>query len=278
MCHQCVIDSVKERMLSRRDLFRAGAAAAAAGAAGSALLAPAPARAQMQSGGHAGVEDLTHTYDADFPTYFGQPQIRMNQLFNWNEHKFNLFVLEVNEHTGTHIDAPLHFSADGLSVDALPTDHLVVPLCIIDIRARAEADPDTQVTPDDIRAWIAAHGEIPDRACVAMLSGWADHVATPKFRNADDKNVMHFPGFHIEATRMLLEETRAGSMAVDTLSLDHGPSADFATHYAWLPANRFGIECVAGLDRLPPRGATIVVGAPKHRGGSGGPARILALV
>ncbi len=77
---------------------------------------------------------------------------------------------------------------------------------------------------------------------------------------------------------MLLEETTAAAMAVDTLSLDHGPSADFATHYAWLPAGRYGIECVAGLDALPATGATLVVGAPKIRGGTGGPARLFAML
>ncbi|MEL7256709.1 MAG: cyclase family protein, partial [Pseudomonadota bacterium] len=93
-----------------------------------------------------------------------------------------------------------------------------------------------------------------------------------------DGEKMHFPGFHIEAAQMLMEETGARSMAVDTLSLDHGPSADFAVHYAWLPTGRFGIENIANLDRLPASGATIVVGAPKHRGGTGGPARIMALI
>lgn len=275
MCHQCVIDSVTERMMSRRSLFRAGAAlAAGAAAAGIA----APSLAQTQGGGQGGTEDLTHAYDAAFPTYFGQPQIKMTQLYNYAEHKFNLFTLDVNEHTGTHVDAPLHFSADGQSVDAIPMTNLVAPLCVVDIRAKADANPDAQVTPDDLKVWIAANGPIPERACVAMLSGWADHVAGPKFRNADDKGVMHFPGFHVEAAQMLIEDGKARSIGVDTLSLDFGMSPDFAAHYAWLPTNRFGIECLAGLDRLPAKGATIVVGAPKHRGGSGGPARVFALV
>lgn len=77
---------------------------------------------------------------------------------------------------------------------------------------------------------------------------------------------------------MLLEETSAVAMAVDTLSLDHGPSEDFATHYAWLPAGRYGIENLAGLGDVPAAGATLVVGAPTHRGGTGGPARIFAMV
>jgi kynurenine formamidase len=76
----------------------------------------------------------------------------------------------VIEHTGTHMDA-LHFSADGRSVDMLPIRDLVVPLAIIDIAQRAEGNPDSAVTPDDIKAWEAKHGPLPDGCCVAMNSG-----------------------------------------------------------------------------------------------------------
>ena len=86
---------------------------------------------------------------------------------------------------------------------------------------------------------------------MAMNSGWDAFVNDAKFRNADDDGVMHFPGFHVEAAQMLLEETGAIGIAVDTLSLDHGPSPDFATHYEWLPTNRWGLECIANLDALP---------------------------
>lgn len=270
MCDACIINAVKDRMLSRRDLFTLAAATGAATALGP-LGAP-PARAMS----HGAVEDLTHAYDADFPTYFGAPGISMEQNFNFATHGFNLMTLTVNEHTGTHIDAPLHFSADGASVDAIPVHDLIAPLCKIDIAARAAENADTQVTPDDLKAWIAANGEIPDGACVALFSGWGSKAGSEAFRGFDGEK-QHYPGFHVEAAQMLLE-TGARSIASDTLSLDHGISADFATHYAWLPTGRFGIECLANLDKVPASGATIVIGAPKHRGGSGGPARIFALI
>ncbi|WP_179379836.1 cyclase family protein [Jannaschia marina] len=270
MCDVCVMNAVKDRMLSRRDLLRGGAAAGVAGAAG---LAAVPAVADA----HGSVFDMTHTYGPDFPTFFGEPGIALEQAFNFEENGFNLFNLTINEHTGTHIDAPLHFSEDGKSVDEIEVGNLVVPLCVIDIREKADADPDAQVTPDDLAAWIEVNGDIPDRSCVAMLSGWGDKVAEPAYRGADDAGGLHFPGFHPEATAMLLEQTSAAAMAVDTLSLDHGPSQDFATHYAWLPAGRYGIENLAGLEQMPPAGATLIVGAPKHAGGTGGPARILAM-
>ncbi|CTQ50869.1 cyclase family protein [Jannaschia donghaensis] len=271
MCDVCVMNAVKDRMLSRRDLMRGGVAAGVAGLAMGATTTPALADA------HGSVRDLTHTYGPDFPTFFGVPGITMEQAYKFEEDGFNLWNLSINEHTGTHIDAPLHFSADGKSVDAIEVGNLVVPLCVVDIRERSSFDADAQVTPDDLTAWISANGDIPDRACVAMLSGWADKVAEPSYRGEDESGGLHFPGFHPDATAMLLEMTSAAAIAVDTLSLDYGQSADFATHYAWLPAGRYGIENIAGLDQMPAAGATLFVGAPKHAGGSGGPARIFAV-
>jgi kynurenine formamidase len=274
MCGHCVMENVKERMLSRRSLFKGSAALAGAAALGAGTSRPLMAQAPRQ------VIDMTHELSEDFPTFGGVPGISYDKQFDIATDGYNLYKLTIDEHTGTHIDAPLHFSSDGASVAEIPVETLACPLCVIDIRARAAEDRDTQLTPDDLSAWIGEHGEIPEGACVAMNSGWADKLGTDAFRGADASRggSLHFPGFHIEATQMLLEETQAAAIAVDTLSLDFGPSPDFATHYAWLPAGRYGIECLAGLDAMPAQGATLMVGAPKVRGGTGGPARVMALV
>ncbi len=251
MCHACVIENVKQGMLSRRDLFRSAAAVGiATGAAG--LMSARPAMAQASK-----VVDLTHTYDGAFPTFDGNPGI-------------------IFEHTGTHIDAPLHFSADGTSVDELPVESLVCPLCIVDIKAKAMDDANAMVEPADIEAWVSANGAIPAGACVAMNSGWAAKVGDPLYRNTPDGKFA-FPGFSKAATDMLAGLDVA-CIGVDTLSLDPGNSADFAVHFSWLPGGRYGIENLNNLDTLPATGATVMVGAPKHAGGTGGPARVLALV
>lgn len=270
MCGHHVIESVRSRMLSRRSLL-SGAAAAAAVTTTS--LAPPAAKAQTAGGT---LTDLTHTLSSEFPTYFGEPGFQATQVFNFADNGFNLLTLEINEHTGTHMDAPLHFSADGDSVDEIPVGNLMAPIVKIDIAARAADNPDAQVTPDDLTDWQSANGDLPERFIVAMYSGWGEKAATPEFRNADDNGTMHFPGFNLEAAQMLLETGCVG-MAVDTLSLDYGPSSDFAVHYAWLPTNRWGLENVAGLDGIPAAGATMIVGGPKHRGGTGGPTRVFAL-
>lgn len=272
MCHPLIMEYVKGKALTRRDMFRGAAATGAAIAAATAGVRPVLAQPAQQ------VVDLTHTLTPDFPTYLGEQQYFAEDVYNFAEHGFNLKDLRINEHTGTHIDAPLHFTDGGTTIDEVPVETLVCPLVVIDVREAADANADAQLTPDDITGWVADHGPIPEGACVAMLSGWETRLGTPGFRNADDGGVMHFPGVHVEAAQMLIETASVAGIGVDTLSIDYGQSADFATHYTWLPANRWAVENIANLGQLPATGAAIIVGAPKHQGGTGGPARVLALV
>lgn len=269
MCHACVMESVKQQMMSRRGLF---AAAAATGVAGLAASSARPVLAQSSGK----VVDLTHTFTPDFPTFSGEPGISMEKTVKFDESGYQLFRVTYDEHSGTHIDAPLHFSEDGMSVDELEPETLVCPLCIIDISARAAEDPNAMLIPEDIEAFVSANGDIPAGALVAMYSGWAEKVGDASFRNDADGNFT-FPGFSRPATDMLADMGVVG-IGVDTLSLDPGNSADFAVHYGWLPSGRYGIECLANLAQLPATGATIFVGAPKHGGGTGGPARVMAVI
>ena len=268
MCHSHVIESVKRSMLSRRQLFKG----AAAGAAVAGFAAARPALAQAAGK----VVDLTHAYDGSFPTFDGKPGILFEPDVVFADSGYQLWKLTIFEHTGTHIDAPLHFTTDGRSVDALPPARLVAPLCVVDIAAKAADDANATVEPEDVEAWVSANGAIPAGACVAMRSGWAAKLAEPAYRTDSDGNFA-FPGFSKAATDMLAE-LDVGSIGVDTLSLDPGNSADFAVHNSWLPGGRFGIENLAGLEQLPAAGATIFIGAPAHKGGTGGPARVLAMM
>jgi kynurenine formamidase len=88
---------------------------------------------------------------------------------------------------------------------------------------------------------------------------------------------MHFPGFGADAAKLLVERNVAG-VGIDTLSIDYGPSQDFIAHKILNGAGKIGLENLANLGALPPRGATVIVGALKIRDGSGAPARVLALV
>jgi kynurenine formamidase len=261
------------RALSRRGFFRGAAAATAAGFAATAVT-PAQAQRSFKS-----VVDLTHVMSPEFPTFFGVPGIEMDKKFDFKKDGFNLNWWRIVEHAGTHMDAPIHFSENGATAEKIAAEQLVAPLAVIDVAAKAAQNADYQVTRQDLADWESKNGRLPNGCCVAMQSGWAQHVTNPaKFVGKDAAGVMHFPGFHPEATDWLLKERQVAGLAVDTLSLDHGASKDFKTHYAWLPAGRWGIENIANLDKVPPSGATLIAGLAKVKDATGGPARIFALV
>jgi kynurenine formamidase len=272
MCDACVMQRVAG------SLGRRGMLAAAAAAATVLGMAAQPAAAQaVRSAPITRVVDLTHTLRTDFPTFGGTPAFEMEPVFTLARDGYNLNRFTYAEHVGTHFDAPIHFSAQGATVDRIPVESLVCPLVVLDVRAQAANAPDYQATPDDIAAHEARHGRIPAGACLALNSGWDARVGGPGFRNLGADNVMRFPGFRPDVVPMLVERNLSG-VAVDTLSLDHGPSTTFAFHTQWLGSGRWGIECIAGLGGLPATGATLVAGAPKIAGATGGHGRVIALL
>lgn len=259
--------------LTRRGFFRGAAATTFAATA----VAPAPVVAQERR--FKTVVDLTHTMSADFPTFFGVPGIEMQKQFDFKKDGFNLYWWRIVEHAGTHLDAPIHFSESGATADRIAAGSLVVPLAVVDVSGPAAKNADYQMTRSDLEAYEKKHGRIPDNACVAMHSGWAQHAGdAAKYTGKDAAGSFHFPGVSPDAAQWLLNERKVVGLAVDTLSLDYGPSKDFKTHYLWLPSGRWGLENVAGLDQVPPAGATLVVGAAKVKDATGGPVRLMALV
>ncbi|MDP9364187.1 MAG: cyclase family protein [Chloroflexota bacterium] len=262
-------------------MARQGATPVAGGAtpvAGGGTPAAGPLASPTALGAFTRIQDLSHVHSPTFPMFPGAQQMTINVLVTVEADGFYKNELVLDEHTGTHMDAPAHFVADGLSADALPPQRLVAPLAVIDIAARAAGDPDAQLTPDDLLAWEGAHGPLPAGAFVAMHSGWAARVAdAAAFLNQDAAGTPHFPGIHPEAAALLTGERDVVGVGVDTISLDFGPSADFASHLTLLGAGIYGLESLAALDGVPPSGATIVVGGPKHAGASGGPTRAFAL-
>lgn len=267
------------RQLSRRRFLVGGAiaggeVAARAGETAKTESEPVPFPAFSR------VVDLTHTYNDKFPHIAGGgSKVEFSVMSSTDDGSgWNVKRWLLDEHAGTHIDAPYHKFPSGATADRLPVDEMVAPLVVIDIRAKASRDPDALLTVEDLKQWESKNGPIPQRACVAMWSGWEERVMTERFINFDEKGIRHFPGFDVEAVNFLLEERSAVTIGVDTASFDHGPTTDFPVHVRWLGAGRWGIENLAGLSNVPAKGATIVVGAPKIENATGGHSRVLALV
>ncbi len=274
MCAPFVVESVREEV-SRRGFIGAVAACA--------VTASMPADAQQKAvrlpKGFRDVVDLTHPFSPALPVYPGYKPLQIRERFSVARDGFAANEVTFDEHTGTHVDAPSHFVAGAVSADRLPVDRLIAPLAVIVFADRAAKEPDTLVSVDDLLQWEKRHGRIPAGALVAMHSGW-DARATniDRFLNRDAKGTMHMPGFSEQAARFLVAERDICGVGVDTLSLDAGSAQKFVAHVAILGAGKYGVELMANLGRVPPSGATVIVGAPKHVGATGGPARVLALI
>ena len=182
------------------------------------------------------------------------------------------------EHYGTHLDAPIHFPPGTTTVDQIPADRLFAPAVVLDVRAQVERNADYRVRRDDVYAWEQRHRRIPAGAVVVARTGWAARWPdAARYRNLDAKNVMHFPGFSVEAVRLLIERGVAG-LGIDTLSVDYGASTDFEVHRLSHGAGLYHLENLADLSALPESGAVLVVAPIKLEGGTGGPARVFAIL
>ena len=182
------------------------------------------------------------------------------------------------EHYGTHLDAPAHFPPGKTTVDQIPVKQLFGPAVVIDVRAESGKNSDYQLVAARIENWEKRHGRIPEGAIVLLRTGWASRWPdVRKYRNQDAQGKMHFPGFSAEAAKLLIQRKVSG-LGCDTLSIDHGASSDYAVHHLALGAGLYQLENLADLSELPETGAFLIVAPIKLEGGSGGPARIFALL
>lgn len=230
---------------------------------------------------------LDLTYQLDEHTVFWPT----NKPFSWERTAWGKTAkgywyasgdFSMSEHGGTHIDAPIHFGEGRLSVDAIPLQNLVAPAVVIDVRAAVEHDRDYRLTVHDIEVWESRHGRIPSGAVVLMLTGWGqkwpDKSRYLGSNTPSDPKTLHFPGFSKEAADFLVKQRKVDGVGIDTPSIDYGPSQDFIVHQIVNGADRYGLENIANLDQLPPKGATLVSLPIKIKGGTGGPVRIMAIL
>ena len=186
------------------------------------------------------------------------------------------------EHGGTHLDAPFHFAQGGDDAASIPLDQLILPGIVIDVSEAAAADPDYLVTVEDVTAWEDEHGRVPEGSAVLIRTGWAARWPDALAYLGDDApgetGNLHFPGLGAAATRLLVEDRRAGLLGIDTASIDHGQSTDFIAHQIGAAAGVPNLENVADLSALPPTGFLLAALPMKIAGGTGAPVRIVALL
>lgn len=190
------------------------------------------------------------------------------------------YNIRLSEHTGTHLDAPIHWISgrDRHDVASIAPSRLIRPAVVLDFRAEAEKDADFLLSRTHVERWCEHHGALPDEAWMLYRTGWAERRSDAQaFMNGN-----HWPGVDPECARWLAEETGIIGIGVETVGTDSGQAASlsqpFPCHWYFQGAGKYGITQLQNLARLPPRGAVIVTSPLPIVGGTGSPSRILALV
>lgn len=235
--------------------------------------------------------ELSYTYNKDAPTSskitpFVHKQIKKgyDKLGFWLE----LAEFCTSEHSGTHLDAPVHFAEHGWPVEAIPTRRLWrVPAVVIDVSKNIRPDlPNYEVKVKDLEDWEAANGVIPDGSLILVRTGWGAKVnRLSEYLGLDSNNNQNSPGLGKGAAEWLVNHgkkhghrTGVVGFGIDTVSVDVGKSVRYPSHVILYKENIYGIENMANLDKLPVKGALVTVLPVRIGGGSGAPARIIAEV
>jgi kynurenine formamidase len=248
--------------------------------------------AKAISSGAVRVVDLTQTLTPDFPIIALPPELgqcapfRLEEISRYNASGpawyWNNFSM--GEHTGTHFDAPIHWvSGKDLpnnAVDTIVAKNFIAPACVVDCSKESTADADFVLTVPFLEAWEGKHGRIDAGSWLFLRTDWSKRDARGYANLKEDG--AHTPGPAPEAVKWLVEERDVLGFGTETIGTDAGQAHHFVppfpAHFYMHGKGRYGLQCMANLDLLPPKGAVIVAAPLKIRQGSGSPLRVLALV
>jgi len=239
------------------------------------------------------VVDLTAPLGPNTPVLYLPPQFGKNtpsfkmhgiSAYDGNGPWWAWGWMELGEHTGTHFDAPAHWisgkDVPDNTTDKLPPRDFVAPAIVIDCSREAATDHDYLLTADGVRAWEAEHGEIEPGSWVLMRSDWHHrNTSTEAFLNADETGP-HTPGPSVDCIEYILSKGAIG-FGSECVGTDAGSAAGFEppfpAHALMLGKGKYGLASLCHLEKLPPKGALLLVAPLKIVGGTGSPVRVLAL-
>jgi kynurenine formamidase len=170
------------------------------------------------------------------------------------------------EHSGTHVDAPIHVLEGGTPVDKVPLGTYVARGAVLDMTSKK---PHSSITDDDINSGLKMadlQGKLGPGWALLLQTGWTAKAGTPQW--------LEYPDLSIPACNAIVK------LGVNAVGLD-SPSPDYAPlpSHKVLLAKGIGIfENLTNLDRVKGKDF-IFVGAPLPLvDGSGIPVRAFALV
>ncbi|KAH9387674.1 hypothetical protein TYRP_008867 [Tyrophagus putrescentiae] len=193
--------------------------------------------------------------------------------------------LSQSTHTGTHLDAPVHFGKGKWTVSDIPLHRLVErPLFIVDVTDQAQAERDYSASVADLMRFEETSGtKISPESVVLLRTGWSrfwpnklEYFGT----ETADPMQAHFPGLSADGARWLVEQRQVYGVGVDAPSIDCGKCGNhygFPAHVTLSAGNVYVLENIdETIFQVPVTGATITVLPINIIGASGAPARIIA--
>ena len=226
--------------------------------------------------------DLTHQINAQSPHFPLLPALEKKDIFTLKD-GFHVQQFSVVGQYGTHIDAPIHFVEGGRWLDEIALKDLLLPLIVIDKSQTVAANPDYELTKEDVLAFEAEHGEIPSGSFVAFRSDWSKRWPDQEaIRNLDNQGVQRTPGWSHEALEFLIHERNISALGHETLDTDSGVRAAkngrLAEEYYVLEQDIYQLEVLANLDQVPATGSLIAIAYPHWEKATGSPVRAVAIL
>jgi len=226
--------------------------------------------------------DLTHSFDTNTPHWKGFHPMGRKVLFDYVPDGFRVEEYCHVGQWGTHIDPPAHFHKGLRSLDQIDLHEMLLPLVVLDVHQKVALNPDYTLTMEDIKSWERKHGEIPAGAFVAMRTDWAKRWPDDaSMQNMGKDGVAHYPGWSKETLSFLFETRKITASGHETTDTDPGVATtkdDYSLESYILKQNRYQIELLDNLDKVPEAGSLVSVSWPKVANGSGFPARVFAII
>ena len=210
--------------------------------------------------------DLTLTVSDKIPTFPGSPQPNFIPWENIKEDGYNLEVLFLSSHTGTHMDAPYHFLEKGAKIHEISLEKLVSEVALIQCRKSSNQS----ITKADIQKFEKKHGKIENFSSVIFYTGWQRNLQKKYYFT---KN----PGLSVSAAKYLATK-KISLVGVDSPSIDLGKDSKFSVHQIFAKKGMLIVENLANLNKIKLPTFHLVILPLKLKNATGSPVRAIAFI
>ena len=210
--------------------------------------------------------DLTLPVSEKIPTFPGSPQPIFIQWENIKDDGYNLELLFLSSHTGTHLDAPYHFLEKGKKIHEISLKRLIINAILIKIRKRR----DQAITKTDIQKFEKKHGKIPNESTIVFWTGWQKMIK-------NDSYFVNNPGLSVTAAKYLISK-KTNLVGIDSPSIDLGKEKRFLIHHLFAKHDVLIVENLANLDKIKSWKFQLAVLPMKLENATGAPVRAVGII